>query len=385
MLVRAAHHSDLVEVELTVRRIPYRKFGGLRFLEAAHVKDFVAAARLLDNPKDEVAWFRLLRLHQGIGPARALAMVEALAPARGDALSSWPEAVATAPAAVRTALSSTLDGLVEARGRGSGGERAAAVLRTLTPLIRQHYVDHLARLGDLDRLVGTAAMVDDLAGWLAELTLDPPASTGDLAGPPHLDEDYVSISTIHSAKGLEWPVVHIPHLVDGAFPSDMALDSPVGLAEERRLFYVAVTRAKDELSLYTPLRLPAPPPGRGRPPQLRPGQPVPRPGGVGHRRRRGARTPVGGGHRGRLGSRRGGRGRTVELKGMWGGTGGAPPGRRHDRGSAHRRGSPRSGLLASHQLRRRQAVDRPGRPAPGFATLGPDMRTPCSADGCLPR
>ena len=256
VLVRAAHHSDLVEVELTVRRIPYRKFGGLRFLEAAHVKDFIAAARLLDNPSDEVAWFRLLRLHPGIGPARALAMVEALAPTRGDALASWPEAVAAAPAAVRTSLSDTLDGLAGARRRPSPGDRAAAVLDTLTPLVRERYVDHQVRLDDLDRLVGTAAATDDLATWLAELTLDPPASTSDLAGPPHLDEDYVSVSTIHSAKGLEWPIVHIPHVIDGAFPSDMALRTPKGLDEERRLFYVAVTRAGDELHLYTPLRLP---------------------------------------------------------------------------------------------------------------------------------
>ena len=92
--------------------------------------------------------------------------------------------------------------------------------------------------------------------WLAELTLDPPRSTGDLAGPPHLDEDYVVISTIHSAKGLEWSVVHVPHVIDGAFPSDMALKSPAGLAEERRLFYVAVTRAHDQVSLYAPLRMP---------------------------------------------------------------------------------------------------------------------------------
>ena len=98
--------------------------------------------------------------------------------------------------------------------------------------------------------------MDDLSAWLAEITLDPPVSTGDRAGPPHLDEDYVVISTVHSAKGLEWSSVHLPHLVDGAFPSDMALSSAAGLAEERRLFYVATTRARDRLTLYTPLRMP---------------------------------------------------------------------------------------------------------------------------------
>jgi ATP-dependent DNA helicase UvrD/PcrA len=256
VLVRAAHHSDLVEIELSVRRVPYKKFGGLRFLEAAHVKDFVTAARLLDNPHDDIAWFRVLRLHQGIGPARARALVAILHPETDDLLPHWADAVAAAPAPTRTALSATLDGLAVARGRTSPGERAETVLQVLRPLLTMRYPDSPTRLDDLERLVATAATVDDLPAWLAELTLDPPRSTGDLAGVPHLDEDYVVISTIHSAKGLEWSVVYLPHVIDGAFPSDMALTSPTGLAEERRLFYVAVTRARDELNLYTPLRMP---------------------------------------------------------------------------------------------------------------------------------
>jgi DNA helicase-2/ATP-dependent DNA helicase PcrA len=111
------------------------------------------------------------------------------------------------------------------------------------------------RLRDLERLAGAAAKAPDMATWLAELTLDPPESTGDLAGLPHLDEDYLVISTIHSAKGLEWSAVHVPHVVDGFIPIDMALGTPDGLEEERRLFYVAVTRARDELYLYAPLRM----------------------------------------------------------------------------------------------------------------------------------
>jgi DNA helicase-2/ATP-dependent DNA helicase PcrA len=112
------------------------------------------------------------------------------------------------------------------------------------------------RLGDLERLVGAADRSPDLAAFVAELTLDPPASTGDLAGPPTQDDDYLVLSTVHSAKGLEWPVVHVLHLVDGAFPSDMALARSEGIEEEARLFYVAVTRAADELHLYAPLRMP---------------------------------------------------------------------------------------------------------------------------------
>jgi DNA helicase-2/ATP-dependent DNA helicase PcrA len=130
------------------------------------------------------------------------------------------------------------------------------VLEVVRPLLVGRYPDAAVRLGDLERLVGAASRVSDLAAWLAELTLDPPESTSDFAGPPLLDEDFLVISTIHSAKGLEWSAVHVPHVVDGFLPIDMALSTPEGLEEERRLFYVAVTRARDELYLYSPLRMP---------------------------------------------------------------------------------------------------------------------------------
>ena len=256
VLVRAGHHSDLVELELSARHVPYRKYGGLRFLEAAHVKDFVTAARLLDNCRDELAWFRILRLHPKIGPSRARALTDAVGSWSGDALECWPELVALAPAPTRARLSTTLEGLARARTGDTPGGRADAVFQAIRPLVVERYPDSPARLADLERLVGAASAATDLAAWLAELTLDPPASTGDLAGPPHMDEDYVVISTIHSAKGLEWSVVHVPHVIDGFIPIDMALGSPEGLEEEERLFYVAVTRARDELHLYAPLRLP---------------------------------------------------------------------------------------------------------------------------------
>jgi DNA helicase-2/ATP-dependent DNA helicase PcrA len=256
VLVRAAHHSDLVELELTHRRVPFRKYGGLRFLEAAHVKDFVAAARLVENPADELAWYRVLRLHGQIGPARAKALLrDARGPGGGDPLARWPEVVAQSPPAARPQLSATFDGLCEARHHLAPARRADAVLRVVGPLVEGRYEEARARLGDLERLAAAAGAVDDWTAWLVELTLDPPASAGALAGEPHLDEDFVVISTIHSAKGLEWPVVHLPQLVDGFLPIDMALGTPGGVDEERRLFYVALTRAKDELHLYAPLRL----------------------------------------------------------------------------------------------------------------------------------
>ncbi len=255
VLMRTGHHSDLLEVELTARRIPFVKFGGLKFLEAAHVKDLVAALRVTINRVDEVAWYRLLRLHDGIGPARARALLQHVA--APDLTSDWVgESVAAAPAMSRSALAVTLGGVVAARAAATVAERAARCLNLLRPLLTARHRDAVARLADLDRLVGAAAAAPDLAAFIAELTLDPPASTSDLAGPPHLDEDYLVLSTVHSAKGLEWPIVHVLHLADGAFPSDMSLGSQEGLLEEQRLFYVAVTRAAEELSLYAPLRMP---------------------------------------------------------------------------------------------------------------------------------
>ena len=260
VLVRAAHHSDILEIELSARKIPYVKYGGLRFTDTAHVKDFLAAARILVNPADELAWFRLLRLHEGIGPAHARRVLDALDPEDG-----WARAVEAAPARSRGALAATLGRLADAArpeaaaqqmgaGQTAAGQ-ATAVLALLDPLIRARYPDAVARISDLQRLADATAAQPSLHDALAELTLDPPVSASDLAGPPRLDEDYLTISTIHAAKGLEWPIVHLPHLVDGALPSDMALGDPGGLAEEHRLFYVAVTRARDHLYLYTPQRL----------------------------------------------------------------------------------------------------------------------------------
>jgi DNA helicase-2/ATP-dependent DNA helicase PcrA len=256
VLMRTGHHSDLLEIELTARRVPFVKFGGLKFLEAAHVKDFVAGLRLLDNPADEIAWFRLLRLHDGIGPARARDLLAVLDPAGGAVETRHPEAVAATPAMARTKLAATLTGLTAARAQPVTAARAEAILATLRPLLIRRYPDHPARLADLDRLLAAAQAAPTLADYVADLTLDPPASTGDLAGAPGLDEDYLVLSTVHSAKGLEWDRVHVIGLVDGAFPSDMALTGVAGLSEEERLFYVAVTRARDQLTLYTPLRMP---------------------------------------------------------------------------------------------------------------------------------
>jgi DNA helicase-2/ATP-dependent DNA helicase PcrA len=255
VLVRTSSHSDLLELELAARGIPYIKYGGLRFTEAAHVKDFIAAARVVANPADSLAWFRLLRLHEGMGPVLARRVTDALALTVPAPLDRWPAAAALLPPRVRPAVSATVAGLIAAAGLERTGDRAAAILAALHDPLTARYADAAARLDDLQRLADAAATRPSLHDALTDLALDPPSSGSDLAGRPRLDEDYLVLSTIHSAKGLEWPVVHLPQLVDGAVPSDMALSTPAGLAEEHRLFYVAVTRARDQLYLYAPLRL----------------------------------------------------------------------------------------------------------------------------------
>ena len=265
VLVRAAHHSDLLELELSRRRIPYVKYGGLRFLEAAHVKDLVCLFRLADNPRDELSWFRLLQLVDGVGPVRARRAIVALGvdqPGTGaDVLLRWPLAVEELPGPSRPSA----DALIVALARQDGESVAAHAERlrdALAPLVSSAYDNSEARLADLDALTGAAANAARLSDVAGDLTLEPPSSTGDLAGSPLIDEDWLVISTVHSAKGLEWDVVHVLNAADGNFPSDMALTSNEGLEEERRLFYVAMTRPRRNLHVYLPLRFHYRPRGR---------------------------------------------------------------------------------------------------------------------------
>jgi DNA helicase-2/ATP-dependent DNA helicase PcrA len=268
VLVRAAHHSALLELELSVRRIPYVKYGGLRFVEAAHVKDMLAAFRLADNPGDVVAWFRLLQMLVGVGPATAHRVVEALGllsskdlPHDADILGSWPKASEHLPGAARDGANALVEAL-GARHAEPVPTHAERLRVAVAPLIEATYPDVSARLTDLDTLVAATTKVARLSDVAADHVLEPPRSTGTLAAPPVIDEDWLVISTVHSAKGLEWDVVHLLHVTDGNIPSDMALSTPAGLEEERRVFYVALTRARHALHLYMPERYHHHPNGR---------------------------------------------------------------------------------------------------------------------------
>jgi DNA helicase-2/ATP-dependent DNA helicase PcrA len=251
VLFRTAHHSGELEIELRRRNIPFVKYGGLRFLELAHVKDLLALLRWAENPRDRIAGFRLLQLLPGIGPGvarRVLAHLEA-AEFRFAALAGflppraaahlWPELVA-------------LLEMLAARAIWAGQLELAR--HFYDPLLEERYEFARARLADLDELVRLAAGYRSRQQFLTELTLDPPAAAGDEAGTPLLDEDYLVLSTIHSAKGQEWRAVYVLHVVDGCIPSDMATDSAEEIEEERRLLYVAMTRARDQLHLIQPRR-----------------------------------------------------------------------------------------------------------------------------------
>ena len=239
VLMRTAHHSDLLELELGRRGVPYVKYGGIRYLEAAHVKDFLSLVRLVVNPADRVSWFRILQLFDGVGPRVARRIVDAAIAGEWASSPAIPETVRADGAALVAALAA---GEVE------------PLRNALAPLVRRRYPDADARLHDLGILADAAASAPSLEQFAAELALDPPQSSADFAGPPKLDEDYLILSTIHSAKGLEWDHVHVIHASDGNLPSDMALTSREGLDEERRLLYVALTRARRALTVYVPVR-----------------------------------------------------------------------------------------------------------------------------------
>jgi len=250
VLVRTGYHSDVLELALTARNIPFVKYGGLRFLEAAHVKDLLCLLRVVENPNDRLAWFRVLQCIDGVGPARARRAAELADLTKAIELGVVPKR-ATNDALL---LAEVIDTARDEHAARTPSEQIDVVRRWLDPRVRARYAADEARIGDLDRLRDTAAASPSLERFLTDLTLDPPASTGDLAGPGSKDDDVLTISTIHSAKGGEWDVVHVIHAADGCIPSDMAASSTDELDEERRLFYVALTRARDHLHVYAPLR-----------------------------------------------------------------------------------------------------------------------------------
>ena len=251
VLMRKSHDSDTLELELVRRDIPYVKYGGLKFLEAAHVKDVLALLRFIDNPHNNLAGFRTLQLLPGVGPASAeqgliylgnqqhqLSALAGFKPP-AQAAEDWPGL---------TSLMADLHNSTEWTGQMTR--------------VRQWYEPHLERLhgsaqiraSDIEQLEAMAAHHHSREQFLTELTLDPPQSSSAESGKPLMDEDFLILSTVHSAKGQEWDNVFLLNVTDGTFPNEFSTGEPKLIEEERRLLYVAMTRAKNDLHFVSPLK-----------------------------------------------------------------------------------------------------------------------------------
>ena len=245
VLFRTAHHSMALEMELVRRCIPFVKFGGLKFMEAAHVKDALAVLRWADNPASRLSALRTARLVPGFGPASVRKLLDHPGPLE----TFRPPAAAAEPW-------STLLGLMT-HLRSSAAhwpEDLQRVIAWYRPQAERLYDDARVRLADLQQLASIATGHASRERFVTELTLDPPQASSDESGDPHRDEDYLILSTIHSAKGQEWNAVHVLNVADGCMPADIATGNASEIEEERRLLYVAMTRAKDDLSLWVPQR-----------------------------------------------------------------------------------------------------------------------------------
>ena len=275
VLFRSSHHSDVLEVELLRSNIPFVKYGGLKFLESAHVKDLLSVLRWADNPRNGIAAFRALQLMTGIGPGYAQRCLEHLAAAtsvpQADAATPDPQPAGTpgrssasgfaalasfpAPAASGSEWRGFAELMVELSNPATPWPGQVARARLwYQPLLERRYDDAGVRAADLDMLASISGQFANRERFLTELALDPPQASGDLAGDPLRDEDYLVLSTVHSAKGQEWDSVYVLNVADGNFPNEFATGDPAAIEEERRLLYVAITRARDRLHLIEPLR-----------------------------------------------------------------------------------------------------------------------------------
>jgi DNA helicase-2/ATP-dependent DNA helicase PcrA len=252
VLFRSSHHSDVLELELARRNIPYVKYGGLKFLEAAHVKDLLAILRWADNPKSRIAAFRVLQLMPGVGPGSADRCWKGFEAGGHDwsALAGFraPAAATEDWAALLVLLSQVGDASAPWHGQ------VGLARRWYEPQLTRIYESGAVRGGDLEQLERIALQFASRERFLSELTLDPPNATSDISHAASLDEDFLILSTVHSAKGQEWERVFVLNVSDGNFPNEYAAGKPEAIEEERRLLYVAMTRARDTLDLISPLK-----------------------------------------------------------------------------------------------------------------------------------
>ena len=252
VLFRASHHSAMLEIELTRRNIPFVKYGGLKFLDSAHVKDVLSCLRFAENFRDRIAGFRVLQLLPGFGPSKAGRILDRLFEG-ADSLGGLADTTCPGQSSEDWLAFCELMSCLTRKAAGWPAE-LGLIREWYAPHLQRIHEDFTVRAADLVQLEQIASGYASRERFLTEITLDPPDAVSDEAGVPHLDEDFLILSTIHSAKGQEWKAVFVLNAVDGCIPSDMGTGTSEEIEEERRLLYVAMTRARDKLTLLLPQR-----------------------------------------------------------------------------------------------------------------------------------
>lgn len=252
VLFRSGFHSFDFEIELEKANIPYVKYGGLKFIETAHVKDLVAYLRILFNPRDAISWQRVLTLIEGVGPKKSQVIIEQITSGKinlqkpdEQTLKSLPEKAAE--------LITLLSGLL--KDKYSISDKCSLIAEYYRPLLKLKHDDWKKRWDDIETFITIAERYKSLQSFLNDLAIDPPSESVSDLSPESSDTEMLCLSTIHSAKGLEWQAVFIIWALEGRFPSAKAVQTIDSIEEERRLFYVAVTRAKRHLYITYPTNI----------------------------------------------------------------------------------------------------------------------------------
>lgn len=253
VLFRSSFLSFDLEIELAKANIPFLKFGGFKFIETAHVKDMIAYLRVIENPRDVVAWNRILLLIDGVGPRGAEKVIDDILKRRTASASitfwqeyqGYPESVKEAFDLLKSISSDRLP----------PAEKVSRVITYYHPMFKKRYDDHVKRKKDLEMFEQIAARYTDLGTLLTDLALEPPNESIADVDSPGSDDEHLTLSTIHSAKGLEWNSVFVIYALDGRFPTSRSVSNTAELEEERRLMYVACTRAKERLFITYPINI----------------------------------------------------------------------------------------------------------------------------------
>ena len=253
VLFRSSFLSFDLEIELVKSNIPFVKFGGYKFIETAHVKDMIAYLRVLENPKDVVAWNRILLLMDGVGPRTAEKVIDDILKHRTDKMVSsfWKE-YNSYPENIKE-LFDLLKSIVS--DKYPPAEKASRIITYYHPVLKKRYDDHTKRKKDLEMFEQIAERYKDVSTFLSDLALEPPNESVADVEAPGTDDEYLTLSTIHSAKGLEWNSVFLIYALDGRFPTLYSVNNIDELEEERRLMYVACTRAKENLFITYPINI----------------------------------------------------------------------------------------------------------------------------------